>query len=61
MATSQQQKLLLITEELKRLQPQIKENFPRLSFLTTGLFDQFKSVKILKWDPGKYTYSQIFH
>ena len=56
MTTSQKQNLLLIADELKRLEPQIKQNFSRLSSLASDLLDQnqLKSVKILKWDPGKF-------
>merc|ERR1719284_1434078 len=54
MTTSQKQNLILIADELKRLEPQIKQNFSRLSSLASDLLDQnqFKSVKILKWDPA---------
>ena len=51
--TTQQQQLLLISSELKQLEPQIKENFARLSNLTTNLLDEFKRTKIQKWDSGK--------
>ena len=54
MTTSQQQQLLIIADELKRLQQPPTGNLARLSALATDLLSQFKSIRIHKWDPGKY-------
>ena len=53
MTTSQQQQVSLIADELKQLERHSKENFARLSALASDLLNQFKSIQIQKWDPGK--------
>ena len=54
--TLQQQQVLLIVDELNQLERYSKENLARLSVLATGLLNQFKSIQIQKWDPGKYSF-----
>ena len=55
---SMQHQLLLAADELKQLEPQIKDSFNRLSTLTANLLDPLKPIKIQRWDPSKY--HQIF-
>ena len=60
MTTSQQQQALLIAGEFNKFERNSKENFARLSALATNLLNQFKSIQIQKWDPGKYYLKIIF-
>ena len=60
MTTLQQQQVNLIADQLNQFERNSKENFARLSALATNLLNQFKSIQIQKWDPGKYYLKIIF-
>ena len=51
---SQQQQVLVIVDELKQLERHSNDHFARFSALATDLLNQFKSIQIQKWNPGKY-------
>ena len=44
----------VITDEIKKLERETKENFARLSSLAIDLLNQERLIKIEQWDPGKY-------
>ena len=56
MTTLQQQQVNLITDQLNQFGRDSKENFDMLSALATRLLNQFKSIQIQTWDPGKFCF-----
>ena len=56
MTALQQQQVNLIFDQLNQFERNSKENFAMLSSLANKLLNQFNSIQIQTWDPGKFCF-----